>query len=385
MRHCRGEHICRALCEFRSLTHLQTSLSSLGAISTRRSSQTPKTSHRRFELEDVKQLVRKKMGHTFPNAPVHHPHQRFDKDAYAKLKSQLPSPPVTPEKESKSATRFQSVAITAESTPRTPSHNGKKNMNRAPIQLPTPPKTPKTEKVSQFPFPDQPVLSKSSLGSKGASEIRISANLETSGVVQPKLEHPRRPPMEVRSVSNQRNISDTCIADPFNDEPAPQTPKHVLRPVSIASATPAELARIINRRYAPKPVGLCNIVAPKSSIGFNDTIIARVSAGLGTSEAIQPKPEQPRQPPTEVRRLQNRRNDWDTSTAIPFNDGLALPTSKTISRPISNASAALANGHSLKDFQALDLQRLIRREHGEKVCGTNISNDVGLLLAYNMG
>ena len=258
-------------------------------------------------------------------------------------------------------------------------------MNRAPIQLPTPPKTPKTEKVSQFPFPDQPVLSKSSLGSKGASEIRISANLETSGVVQPKLEHPRRPPMEVRSVSNQRNISDTCIADPFNDEPAPQTPKHVLRPVSIASATPAELARIINRRYAPKPVGLCNIVAPKSSIGFNDTIIAGVSAGLGTSEAIQPKPEQPRQPPTEVRRLQNRRNDWDTSTADTFNDGLALPTSKTISRPISNASAALANGHSLKDFQALDLQRLIRREHGEKVCGTDISNDVGLLLAYNMG
>jgi len=378
------------------------------------------------------------MGDTFPSAPVHHHHQRFDKDAYAKLKSQLPSPPVTPEKESKSATRFQSVAITAESTPRTPSHNGKENTNQAPIQLPTPPKTPKTEKTSQFPFPEQPVLSKSS---KDASEIRVSANLGTSRVVQPKLEQRRGSPAEVRRVSNQSNISDTSTTALFNDEPAPQTPEHVLRPVSIASATPTEFARVINRRYASKPVGLGNIVAPKSSIGFNDTSIAGISAGLGTSEAIQPKPDRPRQPPTEVRRLQYQRNDWDTSTANPFKDGLAPPNSKTISRPISTnttaaefasiinrrysslpvgpcdvsyipdwdddvseppkffhelprqlpaitawtSAAIFANGNTLKHYQALDLQRLIKREHGEKVCGTDVSNDVGLLLAYDMG
>ena len=43
------------------------------------------------------------------------------------------------------------------------------------------------------------------------------------------------------------------------------------------------------------------------------------------------------------------------------------------------------NGHKLKRYQVADLRRLVRRESGERVCGSNIVNRVGYLLAYQMG
>ena len=192
---------------------------------------------------------------TFPNAPIHRPHQRFDKDSYTKLKLPLPSPSVT--------TWVKGVTVTAGSTPLTPSRKQKEN-TIPPNLLATPPLT--IERTLRFPIPGQ---------------TSISASLRTRAI-QPKLEQPRRPPVEVRRVQNQGNIWDTSTADPFNDEPAVQTPKN-------------------------------------------------------------------------------------------------------ISRPISTTCPTLANGHNLKPYQALDLQRLIAREHGEKVCGTDVSNDVGYLLAYHMG
>ncbi|KAF9527134.1 P-loop containing nucleoside triphosphate hydrolase protein [Crepidotus variabilis] len=47
--------------------------------------------------------------------------------------------------------------------------------------------------------------------------------------------------------------------------------------------------------------------------------------------------------------------------------------------------AIFANGHSLKPFQGVDLQRLLKREKGEKVCGTEVINSVGYLIGYPMG
>ncbi|PPQ95764.1 hypothetical protein CVT26_015851 [Gymnopilus dilepis] len=43
------------------------------------------------------------------------------------------------------------------------------------------------------------------------------------------------------------------------------------------------------------------------------------------------------------------------------------------------------NGFKLKKYQLADLRRLVQRESGEKVCGTNVVNRVGYLLAYQMG
>ena len=44
-----------------------------------------------------------------------------------------------------------------------------------------------------------------------------------------------------------------------------------------------------------------------------------------------------------------------------------------------------SNGQSLKYFQACDVAVLVKRERGEKVCGTETVNDVGHILHYEMG
>uniref|UniRef100_A0A8H8CR72 Helicase ATP-binding domain-containing protein n=1 Tax=Psilocybe cubensis TaxID=181762 RepID=A0A8H8CR72_PSICU len=43
------------------------------------------------------------------------------------------------------------------------------------------------------------------------------------------------------------------------------------------------------------------------------------------------------------------------------------------------------NGQRLRSFQAIDLHFLIDREQGEKVCGTDEVNDIGYVIAYDMG
>ena len=48
-------------------------------------------------------------------------------------------------------------------------------------------------------------------------------------------------------------------------------------------------------------------------------------------------------------------------------------------------AAIFQNGQSLKSYQAVDLAILLRRERGEKVCGTETVNNVGYILAYEMG
>lgn len=48
-------------------------------------------------------------------------------------------------------------------------------------------------------------------------------------------------------------------------------------------------------------------------------------------------------------------------------------------------AAIFQNGQSLKFYQAVDLAILLRRERGEKVCDTDTINNVGYILAYEMG
>ena len=48
-------------------------------------------------------------------------------------------------------------------------------------------------------------------------------------------------------------------------------------------------------------------------------------------------------------------------------------------------AAIFQNGQSLKSYQAVDLAILLRRERGERVCGTDTVNNVGYILAYEMG
>jgi hypothetical protein len=57
-----------------------------------------------------------------------------------------------------------------------------------------------------------------------------------------------------------------------------------------------------------------------------------------------------------------------------------------ISRIVLLGPAAIfQNGQSLKYYQAADLAILLRRERGEKVCGTDTVNNIGYILAYEMG
>ena len=48
-------------------------------------------------------------------------------------------------------------------------------------------------------------------------------------------------------------------------------------------------------------------------------------------------------------------------------------------------AAIFQNGQTLKSFQAVDRAILLRKERGEKVCGTDTVNSVGYILAYEMG
>lgn len=43
------------------------------------------------------------------------------------------------------------------------------------------------------------------------------------------------------------------------------------------------------------------------------------------------------------------------------------------------------NGQRLRPFQASDLHLLVSREKGEEVCGTNEINNIGYVVAYDMG
>lgn len=49
------------------------------------------------------------------------------------------------------------------------------------------------------------------------------------------------------------------------------------------------------------------------------------------------------------------------------------------------ATGIFRNGQRLRPFQAADLHLLVAREQGETVCGTDTVNNVGYVVAYDMG
>lgn len=49
------------------------------------------------------------------------------------------------------------------------------------------------------------------------------------------------------------------------------------------------------------------------------------------------------------------------------------------------STGTFENGQKLKQYQYLDLKRLVAREAGEEVCGTDVMNNVGFILAYEKG
>lgn len=64
---------------------------------------------------------------------------------------------------------------------------------------------------------------------------------------------------------------------------------------------------------------------------------------------------------------------------------ISPPGNSTVdNRPIEIVSK-FEEGLSLIEYQAQDLRRLVKRERGEKVCGTDVVNNVGYVLAYEMG
>jgi len=109
-------------------------------------------------------------------------------------------------------------------------------------------------------------------------------------------------------------------------------------------------------------------VTPGSS---EDASATRISASPGSNGLLQFK-------------LEQHPSAGDPLTEESAHESIYRPIPSANALPTELAPLPPANKHNLEPHQAQHLQRLIQREHGEEVCGTDVSNDIGHLLTYDM-
>jgi len=143
--------------------------------------------------------------------------------------------------------------------------------------------------------------------------------------------------------------------------PSPKGKERAVRPNPLV--TPPPTTKKTLRSPVPE-----EIVTPGCS---KDASAARISASPGFKGLFQLK-------------LGQHPSVGDLLTEESAHESIYRPISSANAIPTELAPLPPANEHSLESHQAHHLQRLIQREHGEEVCGTDVSNDIGHLLTYDM-
>ena len=79
-------------------------------------------------------------------------------------------------------------------------------------------------------------------------------------------------------------------------------------------------------------------------------------------------------------------DDLNTVSKTSGHEAAAKKLAELMKRkPSLLTTGIFASGQKLQRYQLKDVQCLVMREEGEEVCGTDVINRVGLLLAYDMG